>query len=92
MLSPAVGRGICIRVGVEMHMQERRNPALRGALLERAEKEFAELPGLRLSGTQASRLWSVRPDVSERLLRALVRKGILSRGADGIYYRRNSNM
>ena len=64
---------------------ERRNVASRRALIDRVRTEFAEMPGERLTCAQARRLFSLRPDICERVLAALVREGVLVRGFDGRY-------
>lgn len=55
------------------------------AMLQRIRGEFREMPGLRLTIPQASRLWHLDHDSSERLLDALVVDGVLQRKADGVY-------
>jgi hypothetical protein len=46
-------------------------------LLERAIGEFAEMPGLRLTLTQAKRLWDLDEPTCVRLLERLVEFGFL---------------
>ena len=53
---------------------ERRNPGVRDALVQRVRAEFAEMPGMRLTAAQARRLFGLRPDVSDRILAALVQQ------------------
>ena len=66
---------------------ERRNPGVRDALVQRVRAEFAEMPGMRLTAAQARRLFGLRPDVSDRILAALVQqRSIVS---DGERYRFN---
>ena len=66
---------------------ERRNPGVRAALVQRVRAEFAEMPGMCLTAPQARRLFGLRPDVSDRILAALVQqRSIVS---DGERYRFN---
>ena len=65
--------------------KERRDPASRRALVDRVRTEFSEMPGERLTCRQAQRLFAMRPDVCERVLAALEREGVLTRGIDGRY-------
>lgn len=55
-------------------------------LLHRIRSEFLEMPGLRLTSVQASRLWALDRQTSERLLDGLTITGFLvNRG--GAYQR-----
>jgi hypothetical protein len=65
--------------------KERRNSAARRALVDRVRTEFSEMPGERLTSAQAQRLFAMRPDICERVLAALEREGVLTRGIDGRY-------
>jgi hypothetical protein len=47
-------------------------------LWTRVQAEFREMPGLRLTLAQASRLFSIQPERCERLLGGLVRAGHLT--------------
>jgi hypothetical protein len=49
-----------------------------GDLCRRVQAEFREMPGLKLTLPQASRLFSIEPTCCERVLRALVRAGYLA--------------
>jgi hypothetical protein len=51
----------------------------------RAEAEYLEMPGLKLTAAQASRLWHLDPVASERLLDSMVAGGLLHRVKDGGY-------
>jgi hypothetical protein len=51
------------------------------------QAEFCEMPGLRLTHTQAERLWSLDEDTCTHLLDYLVRTGFLVSLADGRYAR-----
>ena len=59
-------------------------------LLVRAQSEYLEMPGLRLTPWQAGRLWNIEPALSERVLRLLEASGFLWRNRDGAYLRRSS--
>ena len=54
-------------------------------LRRRAEAEYREMPGLKLTAQQASRLWSLDVGASASLLDSLVEAGILYRAKDGGY-------
>jgi hypothetical protein len=54
-------------------------------VLNRIRSEFREMPGLRVTLAQASRLWHLDPRTSESFLNALVVDGLLRRHADGAY-------
>lgn len=56
-------------------------------LLARVRGEYLEMPGLRLSCKQASRLWAVDPQTCQQLLRALADVRFLRCTSDGIYSR-----
>jgi len=51
----------------------------------RAEAEYLEMPGLKLTARQASRLWHLDAAASARLLDAMVDAGVLYRAKDGGY-------
>ena len=54
-------------------------------LRRRAEAEYLEMPGLKLTASQASRLWAIDPVASARLLDEMVEAGVLYRARDGAY-------
>lgn len=54
-------------------------------LLLRMRAEFREMPGLKLTAAQATRLWHLDPLRSEELLNTLVVDGLLHRNAEGAY-------
>jgi hypothetical protein len=54
-------------------------------MLHRIRGEFREMPGLKLTIAQASRLWQLDPQSSQAFLDALVGDGLLRRNADGTY-------
>ena len=72
-----------------MNNPERRNHWTREELVARARSEFADMPGLRITREQASKLWSLRPDISERILGQLEQDGVLRRADRGNYCRRD---
>jgi hypothetical protein len=51
----------------------------------RAEAEYREMPGLKLTPKQASRLWHLDAVASERLLESMADAGVLYRARDGGY-------
>jgi hypothetical protein len=55
------------------------------AIRRRAEAEYREMPGLKLTARQASRLWHMDPTASARLLDSMVEAGVLYRAKDGGY-------
>jgi hypothetical protein len=55
------------------------------AVRRRAEAEYREMPGLKLTPQQASRLWHLDAAVSARLLDSMVEAGVLYRAKDGGY-------
>jgi Fic family protein len=61
--------------------------AVRPTLTDRVRGEFLEMPGLRLTPAQASRLWAVDRATSERILDELKSAGFLARTREGAYLR-----
>ena len=61
--------------------QDPTSPALR----RRAEAEYLEMPGLKLTAAQASRFWHLDAAASVALLDAMVDDGFLHRARDGGY-------
>ena len=53
--------------------------------LQRMRAEFREMPGLKLTPAQATRLWHLDPRRSEELLNTLVVDGLLRFRPDGAY-------
>ena len=51
----------------------------------RAEAEYREMPGLKLTPEQASRLWHLDARASATLLDSMVAAGVLYRARDGGY-------
>jgi hypothetical protein len=56
-------------------------------VLHRARGEFLEMPGLRLTVSQARRLWNLDPTLCESLLSSLVDSRFLVRLQDGAFVR-----
>ena len=54
-------------------------------LRRRAEAEYMEMPGLKLTAAQASRLWALDVTASVLLLESMVEAGVLYRARDGAY-------
>jgi hypothetical protein len=59
--------------------------------LEMIAREFSALPGLRLSSSQACRLWSLDRCDCDLLLAKLVERRVLRRTADGCYMRADTS-
>lgn len=57
----------------------------RNSLARRAEAEYREMPGLKLTAAQAARLWHLGATESAELLESMVRAGLLYRSRDGSY-------
>jgi hypothetical protein len=55
------------------------------AIRRRVEAEYREMPGLKLTARQASRLWNVDAAESATVLDSLVAAGVLYRAKDGGY-------
>lgn len=54
-------------------------------LLARIRGEYQEMPGLRLTFAQASRLWHMDATTTERVLHSLVEQKFLVRTKDGAF-------
>lgn len=65
--------------------RDRRDYASRDELLNRIRAEFEEMPSLRLTPAQARRLFGLRCDICDRVLRTLVRGQTLRCGVDHRY-------
>ena len=72
-------------MAVEAHLAERSHDI--STLLHRVRSEFLEMPGLRLTSTQAARLWAIDRQTSERILDSLTMAGFLFRNREGAYLR-----
>jgi hypothetical protein len=57
------------------------------ALLQQVREQYSEMPGLKLTKPQATRLFGVAPSVCAAMLRALVMENFLSRTGDGVFVR-----
>lgn len=60
------------------------------SLMARVQSEFLEMPGLRLTPEQASRLWALDRVTSRLILERLAADGFLCRSRDGAYCRVSS--
>ena len=58
-------------------------------ICRRIRGEYIEMPGLRLTVTQAQRLWGLDRTVCETVLSALVDVEFLIRNRDGTFVRRS---
>ena len=58
-------------------------------LLRRVQCEFLEMPGLRLTESQAGRLWGLDHDACSAMLTALVATRFLCRTPAGAFMRRD---
>jgi hypothetical protein len=56
-------------------------------LLARIRSEYLEMPGLRLTASQAQRLWCLDPETCDSLLSELVEDKFLKRSRSGEYLR-----
>jgi hypothetical protein len=56
-------------------------------IVERVRREYAALPGLRLTERQACRIWGLEPALSAQVLRHLVDGHFLTLTARGEYVR-----
>ena len=59
--------------------------------VELMHMEYAEMPGLRLTFSQARRMWNLTDDVCGRALGALTASGFLEQRNDGTYVRTGSS-
>ena len=57
------------------------------ALVTRVRAEFLEMPGLRLTMSQATRLWGLEQSLCESVVDTLVQSSFLRRGAGGTFAR-----
>ena len=58
-------------------------------VLQRIQGEFIEMPGLRLTASQAQRLWGLDREVCDALLGALVDARFLCQTRDGAFVRQD---
>jgi hypothetical protein len=66
-----------------LHMRSENRELLRA----RIRGEYKEMPGLRLTADQGSRLWGVEQAECAEILRLLAAEGFLAAGTDGKYGR-----
>jgi hypothetical protein len=64
---------------------DRMPPAPFDSLVARVRGEYSEMPGLRLTVSQACRLWHVDVSTCEMLFEALLREGFLYKTRTGAY-------
>lgn len=62
---------------------DRRDVAMRDALLNKLRSEIRHVPGLALTPDQASRLFDVPPEICGRLLASLAKQGVIQVRPDG---------
>jgi hypothetical protein len=70
-----------------MRTARRIRPVTIEQLVERVRREFAALPGLRLTEAQVRRLWSLDPSMSGSVLKRLVDAAYLHVTPSGVYVR-----
>ena len=63
------------------------SPPLLEALLQRVRREYQEMPSLRLTSSQAQRLFGLEPLACAAILGALVKEKFLSCTGDGLLVR-----
>jgi hypothetical protein len=57
------------------------------ALLQRVREQYRDMPGLKLTTPQATRLFGVAPSLCATMLGALVMENFLSRTGEGVFVR-----
>jgi hypothetical protein len=62
-----------------------RLPAAIRQVVERMEAEFREMPGMRLTASQAQRLWGLDRATCRVALDTLAGRGFLTRASNGTY-------
>ena len=65
---------------------------LDGSVVRRAQAEYLEMPGLRLTSAQAQRLWGLDRRTCEELLTELTSAHFLARTRDGSFVLSSSRM
>jgi hypothetical protein len=58
--------------------------------ITRIAVEYIEMPDLKLTASQARRLWNIPADVCDRALASLVARGFLMQTRTGAFLRRSS--
>jgi DNA-binding IclR family transcriptional regulator len=59
--------------------------ALFRKLVQRIREEFEDVPGLRMTVTEAARFWGLDFTTCDRVLSELFRRGVVTRGPDDRY-------
>jgi hypothetical protein len=59
-------------------------------IVRRVREEFREMPGLRLTPAQATRLWGLESEMCDRVIAALVASAFLRWTATGVVTRADS--
>jgi hypothetical protein len=72
---------------VERQRIQRTSTPGMSALLVRAQSEYLEMPGLRLTEAQARRLWGLDGNTCHVVLVTLIERGFLKRAPNGHYVR-----
>ena len=85
LLAPASSRLVPQKSGPVITFPPRSAPL--GALLRQVCEQYRDMPGLKLTKPQATRLFGVAPSVCAAMLRALVMENFLSRAGDGVFVR-----
>ena len=62
-----------------------KNPSSIGSMASIVDAEFREMPGMRLTGAQAQRLWNMSADECRRVFDVLVITGRLEQDETGRY-------
>ena len=57
----------------------------RNALIRRISAEYLEMPGLRVTASQAQRLFGLDATTCDNVLETLLQSGFLSRTSDGMF-------
>lgn len=68
---------------MDSHQHDHPDHTADAPLLRRIRSEFLEMPGLRLTLWQASRLWGVDAETCQRVVALLTAEGFLRRTPDG---------
>ena len=84
-LAPALIKARSPRNQAAMFTSARSAPP--AALLQRVREQYRDMPGLKLTKPQATRLFGVAPSVCAAMLRALVMENFLSRTGEGMFVR-----
>jgi hypothetical protein len=82
-LAPALIKASSPRNQAAMITSSRSAPL--AELLQRVREQYQDMPGLKLTKPQATRLFGVAPSVCAAMLRALVMENFLFRTGDGLF-------